>query len=469
MRPGVANQRAGRLKKGRRDMTSVLLEHATGERAGAVAGPRALLHAGPMASEPGAWLNSRRREAWEEFVQLPVPVRTNEAWRFTNLKHLDLGRFIVAPPLDAMTQRELPARSIGFQNTAGRMVFGNDGLVAYCEVSEALRKQGVLWLPLAQAIAEHPELVEKYFMREEATLGGRKYAALHLSQVRAGTFLHVPRGVRIELPFETWHWLGGNGASCFPHTLIAAEPMSCVTMIDWFQSTSNDADGLACGVNDLHLGDGAAVTYLCAQRWSARTVAMQINSTVVGRDAKATALNMNLGALYARSENVSHLRGPGGRSDMLALSVAEATQEIDQRTLQIHEVPHTASDLLYKNALDDQARTIFAGLIRVEPGAHQTDAYQKVRNLLLSDDAEANSAPGLEIEADDVRCTHGATTGQIEEEELFYLSSRGIPKAQAQRLIVHGFLKEVVDRVGDPAIADRFDVLIQEKLERRSR
>ena len=115
-----------------------------------------------------------------------------------------------------------------------------------------------------------------------------------------------------------------------------------------------------------------------------------------------------------RSESVSHLRGPGGRSDMLAVTVADGAQEIDQRTFQIHEAPNTASDLLYKNSLDDTARTIFTGLIRVDPGAHKTDAYQKVRNLLLSDEAEANSAPGLEIEADDVRCTHGATSGQIE-------------------------------------------------------
>jgi len=453
-------------------MTSVLFEHAMSERtadAASAAAARALGEAGPLVSEPGAWLNSRRREAWDEFIQLRAPLRTDEAWRFTNLKHLDLGSFTVAPPLQAATQRELQARSNGLENGPGRMVFGNDALIHHAELPDALRKQGVLWLPLAQAIAEHPALVEKYFMREEATLGARKFAALHLSQVRAGTFLYVPRGVQIEMPFEAWHWLGGNGgASCFPHTLIAAEAMSRVTMIDWFQSETNDAAGFACGVNDLHLGDGAAVTYLCAQRWSQRTVAIQVNSTVVGRDAKAIALNMNLGGMYARSESVSHLRGSGGRSDMLALSIAEGAQEFDQRTLQIHEVPHTASDLLYKNALDEQARTIFAGLIRVEPEAHQTDAYQKVRNLLLSDDAEANSAPGLEIEADDVRCTHGATTGQIEEEELFYLSSRGIPKATAQRLIVHGFLKEVIDRIGDATIADRFDALIQAKLDRRA-
>src|SRR5205823_11898057 len=131
----------------------------------------------------------------------------------------------------------------------------------------------------------------------------------------------------------------------------------------------------------------------------------------------------------------SRLIGQGGRSDMLAVSVAEGEQEFDQRTLQDHQQPDTASDLLYKNSLDDKARTIFASLIRVEPHAHRTDAYQKVRNLLLSDDAEANSMPGLEIMADEVRCTHGATSGQSEEEELFYMLSRGIPRDKAQQVV----------------------------------
>jgi Fe-S cluster assembly protein SufD len=239
--------------------------------------------------------------------------------------------------------------------------------------------------------------------------------------------------------------------------------MSKVALIDYFRSADMEAPGMACGVNDLWLGDGAKVTYVCAQQWSRRATAFQINSTVVGRDAHAVALNLNLGGSYARSESVSHLRGSGGRSDMLAVSVSDRAQEFDQRTFQIHEVPNTASDLLYKNSLDDQSRTIFSGLIRVNPGAHKTDAYQKVRNLLLSDDAEASSAPGLEIEADDVRCTHGATSGQIEAEELFYLLSRGIRRSEAQRLIVFGFLNEVISRLADRLIQEKLREMVMEK------
>jgi Fe-S cluster assembly protein SufD len=421
--------------------------------------PAPILEAGAATTEQG--------EAWEQFTTLPMPKRTDEAWRFANLKRLDLSGYTQPLPLDETAREELLARSAGLDAIAGRMIFGNDQLLAQQIHSDALRQRGVLWLPLDQALSEHPELVRQYFMREEAILGGQKFAALHRSQVRAGTFLYVPRGVEIDLPIEAFHWLHGSGGSCFPHTLIVAEEMAKITVVDYFRSADESAPGFACGVNDLWLGAGANVTYVNVQEWSRTTLASQINATVVGRDATAKALSLNLGSAYARSESVSHLRGPGGRSDMLSVTAAQGTQEFDQRTFQIHEAPNTASDLLYKNSLDDQSRTIFSGLIRVDPIAHKTDAYQKVRNLLLSDEAEANSAPGLEIEADDVRCTHGATSGQIEAEELFYLLSRGIPMRAAQRLIVQGFLQDVIERLPDEALRSKLGERLAAKFAER--
>ncbi len=413
------------------------------ESSAAASAARLLDAGGATATQPSAW---------EKFTALPMPRRGEEAWRFANLKLLDLAPYTVPLPLDEAAREELAGCSQGLDASAGRMIFGNDQLLERDIFSDSLRQQGVLWLPLDQAAAEHPELFQKYFMREEALLGGQKFAALHQSQARAGTFLFVPRGVEIDLPIEAFHWLHGAGGSCFPHTLIVAEEMAKVTLVDYFGSADADAPGLACGVNDLWLGPGSKVTYLCVQEWSRHALAFQMNATVVGRDASAIALNLNLGGASARNESVSHLRGAGGRSDMLSVTVAQGAQEFDQRTFQIHEAPNTASDLLYKNSLDDRARTIFSGLIRVDPGAHRTDAYQKVRNLLLSDEAEANSAPGLEIEADDVRCSHGATSGQLDAEELFYLLSRGIPPRTAQRLIVHGFLQEVFERLPSEAL-----------------
>jgi Fe-S cluster assembly protein SufD len=247
-----------------------------------------------------------------------------------------------------------------------------------------------------------------------------------------------------------------------------ADELAKVTVIEHFRSCSRTAPGFACGVNDLIAGPGAKVTYVCAQEWASNVIALQMNSTTVDHDASAMSLNLNVGAKYSRFESLSRLVGEGGRSDLLAVSVAKHQQEFDARTLQDHISPRTASDLLYKNALDDRARTIFGGLIRVEPHAHFTDAYQKVRNLLLSDDSEANSMPGLEILADNVRCTHGATSGQIDEDELFYLRTRGIPTKVAQRLLVTGFLDEVIRRLDHPAIAEHLHQLIEERFARQS-
>ncbi len=448
-------------------MSTALVEAEEMEQRSA---PGTLLNAGAWARFGHTeWFNALQAKAWTTFQSLPMPGRKDEQWRFANLKAANIESFLPGAALSEADGEELVTRSTGLEASAGRMIFGNDQLLAQQLFSEALTQKGVIWLPLEQAIQAHPELFQKHFMRERAALGSEKFAALHQSQVRAGTFLYVPRGVEIELPLETFHWLQGENSSCFPHTLIIAEEMSKVTVVDYFQSADAATPGFACGVNDLWLGTGAKVTYVCAQNWNAATRAFQVNSTVVGRDAHAVALNLNLGGAYARTESISHLRGSGGHSDMLAVSVADGEQELDQRTLQIHEAANTASDLLYKNSLDDAAKTIFAGLIRVEPGAHKTDAYQKVRNLLLSDEAEANSAPGLEIEADDVRCSHGATTGQIDEEELFYLLSRGISKKQAQKLIVHGFLQEVIDRLGNPAIAEKLGEMVHQKFDAKPR
>jgi Fe-S cluster assembly protein SufD len=219
-------------------------------------------------------------------------------------------------------------------------------------------------------------------------------------------------------------------------------------------------------VNDLVVRRGANVRYVCAQDWSENVLAFQMNATTVERDASAMSLNVNVGSAYCRFEGRSRLTGEGARSDMLAVSVATGRQEFDARTLQDHESPHTTSDLLYKNALNDRARTTFGGLIRVEPHAHFTDAYQTVRNLLLSDDSEANSMPGLEILADNVKCSHGATSGQLHEDELFYLLARGISKTVAQQLLVVGFLNEVTERLQHPALQEQARQLIEAKFTR---
>src|SRR5213596_2579482 len=425
--------------------------------------------AAPILSQPAElrelpeWFRDRQRVAWKQFQALPNPTRKDQLWRFSNVDLLNLTPFKFGGALPDKERNAILEQSRGLDKVAARLIFAGDQLIERDVVSDQLKKRGVIFQPLERAIVEHRELFRKHFMSQPAILGSAKFAALHQALVSSGTFLYVPRGVEIELPVEIFHWLNSENASVFPHLLLVTDELAKVTVIEHFCSLDPQSPGFACGVNDLVAGPGAKVTYVCAQNWAENVVALQMNTTTVDHDASAMSLNLHIGSRYSRFESLSRLSGEGGRSDLLAVAVAKHQQEFDARTLQDHISPHTASDLLYKNSLDDRARTIFGGLIRVEPHAHFTDAYQKVRNLLLSDDAEANSMPGLEILADNVRCTHGATSGQIDEDELFYLRTRGIPVPVAHRLIVTGFLDEVVQRLDHPAISEHLHRLIEGK------
>src|SRR5256714_6276547 len=409
------------------------------------------------------WFRDQQREAWKQFEPLPQPTRKDQAWRFSNVGLLELAPFRISPPLSEDDRKNVLKYSRGLDQVAGRMIFANDQLIERDVVSEDLKKRGVIFQPLERAIIEHADLFRKYFMSTEAKLGSAKFAALHKALVSSGTFLFVPRGLEIELPIEIFHWLRHENMSVFPHLLLVADELAKVTVIEHFRSCDQRAVGFACGVNDLIAGPGAKVTYVCAQEWGSNVIALQMKSTTVDHDASAMSLNLHVGAKYSRFESLSRLIGEGGRSDLLAVAVAKDQHEFDAGTLQDHTSPRTASDLLYKNALYHHASSFLDGLIRVEPHAHFTDAYQKVRNLLLSDDSEANSMPGLEILADNVRCTHGATSGQIDKDELFYLRTRGIPTKVAQRLLVTGFLDEVIQRLNHPAIGNHLHGLIEEK------
>jgi Fe-S cluster assembly protein SufD len=409
------------------------------------------------------WFREQQHVALEKFESIPRPTRKDQPWRFSNVDLLDLAPFKLSGTVSDQARAAILEQSNGLDEVAARLVFAGDQLLERDVVSEQFSKRGVIFQPLERAMVEHADLFRKYFMSTEVSLGSAKFAALHQALVSTGTFLFVPRGVEIDQPIEIFHWLAGENATVFPHLLLVTDELAKVTVIEHFRSLDRNQRGFACGVNDLLAGPGAKVTYVCAQNWGDNVVALQMNTTAVDHDASAMSLNLNLGSRYSRFESLSRLVGEGARSDLLAVAVATNEQEFDARTLQDHISPHTASDLLYKNALDDRARCTFGGLIRVEPHAHFTDAYQKVRNLLLSDDSEANSMPGLEILADNVRCTHGATSGQINEEEMFYLRSRGIPVPVAQRLIVTGFLNEVIQRLDQPAISDYLNQLIDRK------
>jgi Fe-S cluster assembly protein SufD len=420
---------------------------------------------------PSWWL-ALKREAWNRFLALPLPQRTDELWRFSNVSGLKLDGLVL--PAASNLGSEIP--ELKLTQTAS-LAFANNRLLTATPLAAKLQKKGVIFCPLEEAILRHGDLLRQHFMAQPVNLGSEKFAALNAALTTSGALLYVPKGVEIAEPFVATHLVTGAGGAVFPHTIVVLEDNAKAILVEYFlgreispvsglPSVASAKEGhFAAGQNDLHAGPGAQLTYVAAQNWSRQALSFQANSTVVQRDARVVSLNVHLGGRQSRHESHSRLQGPGAFSEMLALTVAQGAQEFDQRTLQSHQAPHTGSNLLYKNALLDQARTIFSGLIIVDPDAQQTDAYQGNRNLMLSDEAEANSLPGLEIQANDVRCTHGATTGHVDEEQMFYLESRGITPRIARELLVFGFFEEVLNKLENEELHAALRALIRIKFQ----
>jgi Fe-S cluster assembly protein SufD len=414
-----------------------------------------------------AWWSDLKRKAWAHHLELPLPSRTDELWRFSNLKGLRLDEpFPLAAPAPAEIVRALVARSNLVTQKTAQAIYVNDVRIEQDSLPDHLTKAGVIFDSIENAVLHHPALIQAHFMAQDSALGSQKFTSLHRALTTGGAFIYVPKGVEVNLPLVVYHWAAGGRTAVFPHTLVVAEDNAKVTVVEFRQSASETDTTFAAGVNDLYAGPGAQITYVSGQRWSRNSLGFQGNETVVQRDGRVVSLGLQLGGRQVRTESHSRLQGPGSFSQMLSLAIAHGDQEFDQRTLQSHQSPHTGSDLLYKNALFDQGRTIFSGLIVVDPGAQKTDAYQSNRNLLCSPEAEANSLPGLEIEANDVRCTHGATNGKIDDEQLFYMAARGISKPIAEELLVFGFFEEVLGKLENEHLRAVLREFIQTKFQK---
>ena len=396
------------------------------------------------------WFAQSQLAAWEQFTNLPMPGRRDENWRFANTSLINLEAFRRVPAT-------LPEVS-GLEHAAARILTGNDAVVDIRPSAVA----GLEVLPLREALTKHGERLRAFLTAPDTGLGGTKFAALHHAQLRDAVVVVAAPGCVAELPVEIIRVLSGENACDFPRTIILAGEGARVTVVEHYVS-ADGAAGLSCGAAQLDAAKGAAVGYIQLNRQNAASKFLHFTTMRCGRDAQMRHAQFNLGGGYVRSEALSLVAGENSRSEMLSVSLASAEQEIDQRTLQDHLTPHGFSDLLYKNVLFDRAKTIFAGLIRVAEGAHFTDAYQKCRNLLLSDECEANSMPGLEINADQVKCSHGSTSGRLSDEEVFYFLSRGISRRAAEHMISIGFTQEVVSRLGDEAV----EALVLREIEAR--
>jgi Fe-S cluster assembly protein SufD len=415
-----------------------------------------------------SWLAERRANAWEVYERTPMPSTRLEEWRYTDLKKkLELERLGLPRAARAPDDRnEWPERLRDAMDedreASGHLVL-IDGQVVHADLDAALAKKGVVLASLHEAVEKYADEVREHLAVVVPAEEG-KLAALNAALWADGVFLYVPRGVRLELPIRVTRWLSESGAAYFSRVLIVAERESQVSYVDEILSEDFARQTLGSTAVEVVARDAAQVQYVAVQRLGTNGFYQSVQRTLASRDATLDTLNVGLGGSVTRVDLNARLLGPGANSDMLGLYFGDGKQHFDFNTSQDHIAPNTSSDLLYKGALDGSSRAVFRGIIRVHPGAQKTDAYQKNRNLLLSPNAHADSLPNLEIQADDVKCSHGATVGQLDEEAKFYLMSRGLGRVQAERLVVLGFLGEVLSRLPLGGVSEKVTRVIEEKL-----
>jgi Fe-S cluster assembly protein SufD len=409
------------------------------------------------------WYLDLRSAAWARYGALPVPTRTNQHWRFADLKHLTIEGHTPAAPVSASVAADLIARAVSERPAeyAAHFVFANNRLL---HAETPALPAGATCLPVTEALLSHSDLLREHFLKHGDFLGGEKFAALHAAATLSGLFVHFPKGAVAEHPVIVHHFVGGEGVAVFPHTLVVSEDHASVTVLDLFESVDGNEDSLIVGMADLHAARGGRIQYAAMQDLSDKGAKhVQLQHTRAGRDASVKVGFLNLGAEWVRNESINRMVENGADCQIFSANLANDVQEYDQRTLQSHEAQHTTSDLFFKNALYDRARTIFSGLIQVQPGSHHTDSYQTCRNLMGSDEAEANSMPGLEIDADQVKCSHGSTSGTISDEEIFYLRARGIPAEDARKMISLGFLNESINRLDGDGLKEILFARVERK------
>jgi Fe-S cluster assembly protein SufD len=412
-------------------------------------------------SQP-SWLAARRADALEAFNRAELPTTKSEEWRYTDPSRLKWDRVAIASADTGADDMDAALQSAVELGHSARVV-QSGARIAGIEISAELSAQGVVVMDLAIAAREHGELIRTH-LGAAASHDIDKFAAANAALWTAGVFILVPRGVTISQPIRIIRYIDEAGLAYFPRTLIIADERCDVGVVEEFVSPDFEQPAFSCGVAEIFAGAAAKVQYVALQRWGRNVHHLGMQRTHAQRDSKLDTLVVNLGASVARVDLAASLKGPGARSDMLGLYFAQEGQHFDHNTRQNHEVPHAVSDLLYKGALDGNGRSIFRGLIKVYPKAQRTDAYQTNRNLILSRSAEATSLPNLEIEADDVRCSHAATVGQLDEEELFYIMSRGIARRDAERLVVFGFFGEVLNRLPLPEVVRELRAAIAKKI-----
>ena len=394
------------------------------------------------------WMREARRDAWATYAAMDFPRKDEEAWRRTDLSRYPLDDMrVVFSGVELDSIEDLPPcwnYTLAPAGLVSGVLVHCNGARTHATMRPEIAGQGVVFEGLHRALRTHGDLIRRYWMQGTTTRPNfSKFTALNAALWHGGTFVHVPAGVNVARPLQSLISYDADGGTGLHHTLVVAETGSRVTLIQ--DRVSQDLkDEVNAEVVEIYAEAGARVRYVSLQHWGHHRYSVSVQEAQVAQDANMVWVAGSMGGGMTKEFLRANLNATRARSTMAGFSFPYDHQHVDQSTYQHHRAPNTYSDLLFRNVLRDRARTVFYGMIRIETQAGGgTEGYQVNNNLLL-DDARAHAIPGLEIIANDVRCSHGATVSHIDPEELFYLQARGLPRPSAESLMVQGLVPWVI-------------------------
>ncbi len=392
-----------------------------------------------LSDEP-EWMKERRKKAWELYNTIPMPTRSDEEWRRTDLRKLDLSA-----PVPFLQTKVTPAPSAKTSKTLAAALTIADGAVTQQWLSDTYASQGVVVTDMKTALSQYPDLIERYFMTQAVTADDSKFAALHGAFWNNGVFIHIPKNISVTEPISVHIAMENAEAALMAHSLALLDNGSAANVVVEITGTTLEQQSFSSRINELVLGANAQLNFTTIQNLGAAAYDFYTTRGVLQNDAQLTINTIELGARLSKGRIEAILRGNGSHAQLYGLYLGAENQHYDRFTLQDHLGLSTSSNLLFKGILSDTARSVYSGFIRVHPGAKKSQAYQQNRNILLNNTARADSIPNLEIsESDILGCSHGATVGKVDPEELFYLMCRGLTRIEATQLLMEGFAEELI-------------------------
>jgi Fe-S cluster assembly protein SufD len=410
-------------------------------------------------------INQFRNNAWDVFSKMDIPTTKDEPWRRTDLRAMKVEEFNLFSSNNQFNLSAIPENlltPVADGEHGGQIII--QGNATQNQLDAALISKGVIFTDLRNAEENYAQVVEKIIGKVVNPSEG-KFAAMAAAFAQNGVLLYVPKNVNIETPLHSLIWGAGVNDANIWHILVYLEEGSSATYVHEVASET-DLSGQsfqACNL-EIYVGPGANLRFVELQSWGRNVWNMTHERVKVDRDGHVDWVFGAIGGHLTKNFADLNLIASGANGKMSGFYFTDHDQHLDYDSQQNHLAPHTTSDLLFKGALVDKSRSVWQGMIYVAPGADKTDGYQANRNLLLSREARADSIPGLEILADDVRCTHGATVGKIDADQIFYLMARGISRVDAERLIVEGFFDPIMLRIPFEGVRERFQQSIINKM-----